>query len=112
MQIVLTAKERDTLISEVMQNFPEASSYSVVCQDFDYDRNEYKFLDAESGKVYKIGMPQLRDGMDKLMQIMSQGELKGISCYVLPDVLDAGNWDADAADALVQCAIFKEVIYG
>lgn len=113
MKIVLTNKEMDTLISEVMQNFPEASNYSALkCTEFNYDKNEYRFLDTETNKSYRIAMPELRKGMTKLLEMFSNGELKGISRYVMPDLLDACSWDADAADALAQAAVFNDVIYG
>lgn len=112
MRIVLTDSERDTLIREVMENFPEASSPSVICTKYNYAKTEFEFLDVESDRTYKLDLNELRKGLKQLLDVMADGGLKGIARSVFPDVLDAGNWDADAADALVQTAIFGDVIYG
>jgi hypothetical protein len=112
MKIVLDEKETDQLVSEVMESFPEYSSPSLRCISWKYKDMIFKFHDVEEDKIYILDAPKLRKGMAKLLQMMGDGKLPGISRYVMPDVMDAGSWDADAADALVQCAIFDDVIYG
>ena len=45
--------------------------------------------------------------------MMVEGKLEGIASYaVIPDLMVEGNWDAPEIDALVQVAIFGDVIYG
>jgi hypothetical protein len=95
-----------------MQNYPEASSPSLRCTSWEYKSDTYKFRDVEENKTHKLSMPELLKGLQIMMDLMVAGKLKGISHYVMPNFQDPGYWDSDAADALVQCAIFGEVIYG
>jgi hypothetical protein len=138
MKIVLTRQEMDTLIDGVMENYPEYSSPSIACVDWDYKACKYHFWDVEvtpetvektvippsietlelrrgdveNAVTFHLDRKALRAGMENLLDRLGKGELPGISEYVMRDVTDAGNWDCWAADALVQASIFGDVIYG
>ena len=125
------------LIRDVMQNFPEAG-ICLTCVEFDYDNLEFQFWDSEvdedsasesivsptiedldlrrSGIVknavtYKIGKKELQKGLQILVDLLSKGGLQGLEISTA-NINDPGNWDALCCDALVQCAIFGDVIYG
>jgi len=125
------------LIKEVMQNFPEAG-ICLTCVDFDYNKLEFQFWDSEvdedsanesivpptienldlirSGIVedavtYKLGKKELQKGLQILVDLLSKGDLQGLEINTT-NINDPGNWDALCCDALVQCAIFGDVIYG
>lgn len=66
----------------------------------------------EDQVIYTVDLPALRRGLETVLGLMAGGKLRGIAKYVMPDVTNPGNWDSDAADALVQCSIFGEVRYG
>lgn len=126
-----------TLINEVMGNYPEYS-LSLTCVDFDYKECKFQFWDHEvtpasknesiipakienlklrlSGIVkdavtYELTQPILEKGLSILVEKILAGELAGLGLDS-SNITDACQWDADCADALVQCAIFGDVIYG
>jgi hypothetical protein len=127
----------ETLIDEVMQNFPEASM-CLTCVSFDYENMVYEFWDQEvtpetkeasivpaviqdmelrrSGFVkdavtYRLSRNEIQNGMNILLGLIFDGKLKGLGLDK-DNINDAGCWDAWSADALMQCAIFGDVIYG
>lgn len=104
---LLLKVDKDKLIHDIMESYPEAS-FCLKCIDWNYNKVEFKFADDEAEKVYLVTLPMLREGFDKLIQLLVDGKYKnGLSVWT-----DAGNWDSVDADALVQCAIFGDVIYG
>lgn len=125
------------LIKEVMQNFPEAG-ICLTCVDFDYDKLEFDFWDhevdeesaeksivpptiqnldlsrsgfIENAVTYKVGKKELQKGLQILVDLLSKGRLRGLSINT-GNINKPGSWDALCCDALVQCAIFGDVIYG
>jgi hypothetical protein len=101
----------EKIIREVMDNYPEASSASLRCTNWNYNDLKFEFLDCEEDKKYKVDRVNLQAGLKTLLKELAKGNLPGLSIH-LGNFKDAGSWDADAADALVQCAIFGGVIYG
>ncbi len=112
MLVQLNPQEAEVLVREVMQSYPEYSTPYLVCTSYDYDKGIYEFLDEEEDKSYTLEIEKLKVAVNLLLQFVGEGKLPGIARSILPDVMDAGNWDADCTDALVQVAIFGEVIYG
>jgi len=125
------------LIEDVMQNFPEASQ-CLTCVSFKYEKMEFEFWDYEatpeskedsivpaviqdlnlrrSGLVenavtYKLTRKEIENGMKIMVELVFGGKLAGLGLGQ-DNFNDAGSWDSWCADALVQCAIFGEVIYG
>ena len=109
----------ETLIKSVMENCPECSS-SLTCVGWKYEECKYKFVDDEDGQKYTIQYPELRKGFEVLMKLASEGKFHNEGWDVTPllnptkENFDnwACNWDAGVVDALIQCAIFQDVIYG
>jgi hypothetical protein len=101
----------DKLISDLMQNYPEASSSSLQCTKWKYNDMVFTFVDTEENKTYTVDLPKLRIGLEKLLSEILAGKLPGLGLSG-PAILDAGSWDAYSMDALVQMSIFGEVIYG
>lgn len=61
--------------------------------------------------TYWLGRAEIEAGLKILAQKLADGELKGLS-LAKGNIADSCHWDAFDADALVQCAIFGDVIYG
>lgn len=104
----------EQLIREVMESEPEASAGKCLpCVRFDYEKCVFVFLDEEAsddqkGKYYTVTMEMLKRGLPVLVELVLTGKFKspGFAPY------DAGTYDGESTDALVQCAIFGKVIYG
>lgn len=126
-----------TLVDDVMANYPEASA-CLTCISYNYKACRFEFWDHEvtaddanksivpatvkdvelsrSGLVrgaviYVLDRAALDRGMEILLRKVFAGELRGLSLNG-GNVTDPGAWDMWCADALVQCAVFGEVIYG
>ena len=103
----------EELIKEVMQNMPDAC-LSMACMKWKYDECSYAFEDYEDGKKYDVDLPKLKTAMEKMMKDTFEAKKNqglDISSSVA-DFMDPCNWDAGCVDALVQYAIFGEVVYG
>ena len=98
----------EQLIREVMENYPEAS-FCLTCIGWDYDKVEYDFVDEEDGSEYTLDLPKLLVGMTKLKSEI--GKSINRNCWA-GEFDDPCSWDSTCIDALVQCSIFGEVIYG
>lgn len=106
------AKQKTELIKEMMENYPEAGSgMSLRCTGWNYGSMEFTFLDVEEDKKYEINMEMLKKGLDILLKIILDGKYfnAGRTPNLLAESYDHDAWDSDA---LVQCAIFGEVLYG
>lgn len=109
--ITISDVDADKLIHDVMQSFPEASHGSpLLCVGWKYEACLFVFLDREEGKRHALTRKRLRKGLEVLLRAVLAGKLKGLNLHSA--FLDSTEWDASCADALVQCAIFGEVIYG
>ncbi len=106
----ITKEDKETLIREVMKNYPEYSGgNSIKCTHYDYKNCRYCFTDEETMKPYHLGLKELLKGFDILLVEVVKGK---IYLFDTGAIMDGGNWDATAVDALVQYAIFGEVRYG
>ena len=113
MSILTIQYDAEKLISEIMQNYPEASASYLQCTSWHYKECRFTFQDMETGCAYKLDKPRLVGALETMLNDMfTKNALPGIRKYVMRDFTDAGNWDAEATDALVQYAIFGKVIYG
>lgn len=125
-----------SLIDDVMACFPEAGM-CLRCIAFDYRDCRFAFwdygadadspepsqvaptiesLDTTHGRVsravvYRIDRTDLERGMSTLLVLLRDGRLRGLGLSI-ETINDAGNWDVWCADALAQCSIFGDVIYG
>jgi len=102
----------EKVIREMMENYPEASSgNSLRCLSWKYKEMEFEFLDEEEDKTYTVNLVLLKKGFNKFLKIIEDG--KYFNNGVVPNLLSEGyDYDSQDCDALVQCAIFGEVIYG
>ena len=107
--------DKDRIIREMMGDFPEASSSSIICIRCNYKDMEFDFIEDDEktpgGVPHHVSMQNLRKGFNILIKLALYGEYKN---YGFPAGIfgkDA-NWDAIDAEALVQCAIFGKLIYG
>jgi len=99
-------------IKEVVQNLPEYS-VSMRCTGWNYDECIFNFVDDEDGgKKYTVNLPMLIKGYKKLKElwINQKAFFDGINTEM--DWRDAGCWDCWVVDALIQCSVFNDIIYG
>ena len=106
------ARNKTQLIKEMMENYPEANGGNPLrCLNWNYEKMEFEFLDEEEDKTYQVNMNMLKVGLNKLLVDIADG--KYFNCGQPPNLLSEGyDYDSQDCDALVQCAIFGEVIYG
>lgn len=102
----------ERMVRSLYENFPEASSGSALqCIGWKYQAFKFNFIDTEDGKKYEITLPKAMKGFRILTKLVEAGELPGLG--LTPDFkASEDSWDAYAIDALAQCAVFGEVIYG
>ena len=100
------------LIKSAMENYPEAGrGNSLSCVGWNYKKTEFYFFDEEADKRYFVNLEKLKKGFAILLKIVEEG--KYFNNGVSPNFLSRGyDWDAQDYDALVQCAIFGDVLYG
>ena len=111
-EIVLSDEEAKRIVREAMESFPEASSPSLVCVKWKYKEMQFVFADEDGEKVvrHNVDEEMLVKGLRILLKLAIQGRYHNND---FPNGFeDTGNWDATDFDALVQCAIFGEIIYG
>lgn len=113
-RVVITEKHATDMVLDCYENFPEAS-ISLDCVSWRYGRGGHKFLfkfvDRETGAEHIVTMALAIAGFHVFVNKVLAGELPGL--HLGPKWLtDAGAWDGDCFDALLQCAIFHDVIYG
>lgn len=106
-------EEQDQLIKSWMENYPEAGQgNSLRCHAFNYKKMEFTFVDEETEEYHSVNLKALRRGLKVLLEVIKQGKYHN-SMGQIPHILAKGyEDDAQDHDALVQCAIFKEVRYG
>ena len=105
------------LVKGMMENFPEASMPSLVCQRWGYDKWQYVFVDNEEEKTHKLDKATLIAAVplmftDKWLPGLTPVPANLLDCDI--EAIDDWLCQADAFDfdAFVQLAIFGEVIYG
>jgi hypothetical protein len=112
---MVTQKDKDRIIRLMMQDFPEASSSSIICMRHNYEDMEFDFIEdderTKDGVPHHVSMSNLRKGFDILIELALFGEYKN---YGFPAGIfgNDAEWDATDSEALVQCAIFGKIIYG
>lgn len=96
-----------TLANKVMQNFPEYAQ-CLQCTKWDYETGIYGFYDEEEKKYYTVTIDMVEKALPILKDKIDHGKLffKGLVWW------DTGTWDCWPTDAVVQIAIFGDVIYG
>ena len=105
-------RTKEALIKEMMENYPEAGRGNCLsCKGWNYKKMKFVFYDEEEDKTYEVNLTKLQVGLNKLLKIIADG--KYFNNGVVPNLISEGyDYDSQDCDALVQCAIFGEVIYG
>lgn len=116
MEIKMTIPDEkvEELVHDIMENYPEASSGPLECVDWDYDRVRYIFneYEDETPTRHTVTKEMLVRGFEILIGLIQEGKYHNGGLRLNDYLEDVGNWDAFDADALVQCALFGEIIYG
>lgn len=105
--------EGDELIKSWMENYPESSSGNCLrCTGWNHEKMQFDFYDEEEDAMHYVNMASLRKGLKILLGVIKQGRYHN-SMGQIPHILAEGyDDDAQDHDALVQCALFGDVIYG
>jgi alpha-mannosidase len=99
----------------IMENMPEYS-LSLKCTKYNYDKGVFVFKDVEEdGKEYIITNSDISKALTTFFKYLgSKWRFSGIkkpsSGQEAEDI--AGDFDAEATDAVIQIAIFGDIIYG
>ena len=102
-------------VKEIMENYPECSSDSVRCVGWKYNEMIFYFDVDEGTSItrHKVTEDMLLKGMDILLEKMKNREYFNNGPIDLSNYIeDLGCWDANDTDALVQCALFGDILYG
>jgi len=102
----------EQFLRDTFDNFPEYACYTFRCRSYDYENFKFKFVNVEDeGPAVTVDLAAARKGFAKFKALVEGGKLDGLG---LPAgwMSDAGCMDAYATDALLQCCILGEVIYG
>lgn len=100
------------LAKSIMESYPEAS-FCLYCTGWDYKNGIFDFVDEENGKTYKVTHNMVAKALPKVRAMLAD---KKLFLYGLnsgkESFFDPCNWDSIASDAVVQVALFGNVIYG
>ena len=101
------------LANDIMENYPEYSSSYLQCVSWKYKEGKFKFINDEDGKTYTVTTEQVEKALPKFIQGVFENKWKfcGLSADNILE-FDAGDWDADIIDGVVQLVIFNDIIYG
>ena len=125
LKISMAKEDAEKLVFEMFQNYPEASAgLSIVCKGWDYGfkgktgkdetfvpkKFSFDFLDIETRKTHTVKIADAVRGLRKFLNLKTAGQLGGI--YFKPETEGEFDYDAFTVDAVAQCAIFGEVVYG
>lgn len=108
MRIVLEEKDKEVL-GDILQCLPEYS-VSMRCTHWKYVDSVFEFVDDEDGSGYTMTFDMAWAAWQKWLDLVADGKLHyGIS---MDGLMDAGNYDANMVDDIVQIACLGEVTYG
>lgn len=113
---MITQKMKDTAIKNMMEDYPEASTSSLYCTNYSYDKMEFDFVETMEYPKNKqiehhVDIKMLRKGFDLLIEFGLKGEYKNEN-FLEGILSDEINTDASDSDALVQASIFGKILYG
>jgi hypothetical protein len=102
-------------VKELMENYPECSSPSVRCVGWEYNKMIFYFnVDQDTSITrHKVTEEMLLKGLDILLDKMKNKKYFNNGPINLSNYIeDLGCWDGNDVDALVQCALFGDILYG
>jgi hypothetical protein len=106
----MTKTEFEELAFEICQNMPLPSGYAFHCPGWDYEKMIFDLVDNETGKKYTLNRPKILGALAAYVVMKIQGELPGI--IIDGPFSDPCSYDSESLDAIIQLAVFGEVIYG
>ncbi len=113
-KITIDEEEAKRIVREAMENYPEASSDSLECIQWNYKEMKFTFTEdtGTSNNLVKhdLNEEMLIKGLNIFVELVLRGEYHNNNFQ--ENFMDVGNWDATDFDALVQCALFGKIIYG
>lgn len=105
----------ETFARGLMENYPEYSQGSALkCVSHRYKEGKFVFLDIEQrNKEYTVTTKDICDAIPVFIDgvIKNKWKFDGLDIRNILN-LDATDYDAYSTDAIVQLAIFKQIIYG
>lgn len=107
----LTIKIPDTFLPELFQNLPEYAKDTFRCTGWDYDGFEFDLIDVEEDKGYVLDREKAEKGFELFASMVFDGKLPGLNVSGM-NMFDTANWDSYDMDALLQCCLLGDVIYG
>ncbi|MEM0135983.1 MAG: hypothetical protein QXU18_12295 [Thermoplasmatales archaeon] len=114
MDTIFETAKKEEILRDVMENYPEYSSPSLDCVSWRYKEMKFRFEhepDGSGSVTTDVDMDMLMKGLDIFLDMVKSGKYHN-NGFNAVDFAEGENWDATDVDALVQCAIFGEIIYG
>lgn len=112
------SREREQFLADVITGAVEGGTgYWAQVSGYHWSDDEpattrVTLHDMDDGKVYPVTIDTVEQGIERIKDPAFEiGSLRGV--ILAADVtLDAGEIDADAADAIVQAGVLGEIVYG
>ena len=100
---------KEQTVKELCGNLPEYS-LSLHCLKWDYDNCVFVFFDEYEKEHHTVNLKQMVKGFNIMTKNWDTPDFEKDNDLKIDAFLC--NCDACFVDAMVQCAIFEEVIYG
>ena len=103
MQIDVSEEEENKVLQDSFENFPECAE-CLRCTKWDYKNFVFDFYDEDTDKTHTVTLEDARKGLREYIKqvLLGKTSLEG----------NPNNWDAWNYDAIMQCSIFGDIIYG
>ena len=110
------AEKGEALVKELTDNFPEyAREEHIYCTGWKYDEDVFTFqvenLETQEHEEKVISSKDLSKVFPLFFMSVVAGELD-VSGIDLENIWDAGSWDADALDCMLQLYFYGELVFG
>lgn len=113
-EIEIPDEKIEMFAKDIMENYPEASEGNCLkCVQHLYNIGRFTFIDNDTGKEYVVLRGDIAKAVPKFIEgvLKNRWKFDGITANNIFE-LDAGDYDGYSIDAIVQLAVFGDVIYG
>lgn len=113
-EVKIIGMDYEKVAKELMMNYPEYS-FCLECISYDYEKGIYKFYEEEEDKTHTVSNKDIETALPLFLKKLNK-ELFFDGLSSIQEIKDEDDFlcmlDCSSTDAIVQLAIFKDVIYG